>query len=145
MRALITGINGFVGGYLAEHLIAAGEWELFGLSRQPQLQLPHLRVHATYLTADLMQGDGIMAILARSQPDVIFHLAAQSNVHRSFDDPDGTLHANIFPEVYLFQALLQLNRSPLIIVVGSNEIYGQVRPDEIPVDEQTPLRPVSPY
>ena len=145
MRALITGINGFVGGYLAEHLIASGEWELFGVSRQPQLQLSHLRGHVTYLTADLMHEDGIMPILARSQPDVIFHLAAQSNVHRSFDDPDGTLLANIFPEVYLFQALLQLNRSPLIVVIGSNEIYGQVQPGELPVSEQTPLRPVSPY
>jgi GDP-4-dehydro-6-deoxy-D-mannose reductase len=145
MRVLITGINGFVGGYLAEHLIAVGEWEVFGVSRQPQLQLPHLRAHVTHLTADLMQRDGVMAVLEQSQPDVIFHLAAQSNVHRSFDDPDGTLFTNIFPEIYLFQAVLQLNRAPLIVIVGSNEIYGQVQPDELPLNERTPLRPVSPY
>jgi GDP-4-dehydro-6-deoxy-D-mannose reductase len=145
MRALITGINGFVGGHLAEHLLATGGWELSGVARQPGLALSHLQGSVAYLVADLSHSDEVVAVLEQARPDVIFHLAAQSNVRLSFDDPEGTLLTNILPQMYLFQALLRLRQSPLIIVVGSNEIYGQVQPDALPINEDTPLRPVSPY
>ncbi|HEU5086075.1 MAG TPA: GDP-mannose 4,6-dehydratase, partial [Roseiflexaceae bacterium] len=74
-----------------------------------------------------------------------FHLAGQSNVPRSFQNPAETLYINIFSELHLFEALLELKQNPVVLITGSNEIYGQVRPDELPVGEQTPLRPVNPY
>ncbi|HEU5098596.1 MAG TPA: GDP-mannose 4,6-dehydratase [Roseiflexaceae bacterium] len=145
MRALITGINGFVGRHLAEHLLAIGGWELWGLTRQaPTANLPgHSEVQ--YVVADLTALDQTLAALERIQPDVIFHLAAQSNVPRSFEDPAATLTTNIIGQLHLFQTVLRLRQNPLLLIVCSNEIYGQVEPRELPLAEETALRPVNPY
>ena len=145
MRALITGINGFVGGYLAEQLIAAGMWEVWGLARRPALDLQHLRGHVQVVVADLANLDQTTAALEQVHPDVVFHLAGQSNVPRSFEDPAGTLINNTLAELHLFQAVLRLRQNPLLLIAVSNEIYGQVRPEDLPLNEDTPLRPVSPY
>ena len=145
MRALITGINGFVGGYLAEHLLTSGDWEVWGMARQPAPTLPSLQGRVHHIVADATRQDELAATLGRAQPDVVFHLAGQSNVPRSFDDPSGTLATNILSGAALFQAVLRLKQDPLLVIVGSNEIYGLVRPEELPIDEETPLRPVNPY
>jgi GDP-4-dehydro-6-deoxy-D-mannose reductase len=145
MRALITGINGFVGGHLAEHLLAAGGWDICGVGRQPTLRLPQLQGRITILVADLGDADQTATALEQARPDVVFHLAGQSNVPKSFADPLGTLMVNIGAEVNLFQALLRLHQQPLVIVATSNEIYGQICADELPIDEQVALRPVNPY
>jgi GDP-4-dehydro-6-deoxy-D-mannose reductase len=145
MRALITGINGFVGGHLAEHLIESGRWDVWGLARQPALGTPVLAGRVRYVAADLLVGEQIVFALESAQPDVIFHLAGQSNVQRSFADPAGTLQANVIAQTYLFQAIQRLRIDPLVLIAGSNEAYGLVRPEDLPVNEQTPLRPVNPY
>ncbi|MCS6840127.1 MAG: GDP-mannose 4,6-dehydratase [Roseiflexus sp.] len=145
MRALITGINGFVGGHLAEHLLTTGAWEVAGLARQPAPALKTLEGRVTYIAADLNDRDQTLMALARVRPDVIFHLAGQSNVPRAFADPHATVQTNIGAQLNLFLAVLQLRIDPLIIVASSNEIYGMVRPEELPLTEQTPLRPVNPY
>lgn len=145
MRVLITGINGFVGGHLAEYLIAASDWQLWGLSRQSMLALPQLGRAVKAVVADMGDQAALEGVLANIRPDIIFHLAAQSNVPRSFADPQGTLSTNINGQLNLLQAVLKLKLDPMILIVGSNEMYGQVRPEELPLDEATPLRPVSPY
>ncbi|GAB4154047.1 MAG: GDP-mannose 4,6-dehydratase [Roseiflexaceae bacterium] len=145
MRALITGVNGFVGGHLAEQLLACGSYRVFGVARQPLPSLAQLHGQIEYVQADLSDPQQTHAALAEIAPDVIFHLAGQANVHRSFQDPTGTLQTNVFAQLNLYQALIALNLSPLVLVACSNEIYGQVRPEELPLNEQTPLRPVSPY
>ena len=144
MRALITGINGFVGSYLAEHLLASGGWELCGLARQAAGGLPQLN-DIQRVIADLSDLDQTVAALERAQPDVIFHLAAQSNVPRSFENPAATLTTNIIAQLHLFQAVLRLRQNPLLLIIGSNEMYGHVEPEELPLTEETPLRPVNPY
>jgi GDP-4-dehydro-6-deoxy-D-mannose reductase len=145
MRALITGVNGFVGGHLAEHLLATGEWEVWGLTRQPAVRLAAPLERVELVVADLSAPEQVTAALERIYPDAIFHLAAQSNVPRSFEDPIGTLMTNVCAEIAIFQSVLRLRQNPLIIVAGSNEIYGQVQPGDLPLDERTPLRPVNPY
>jgi GDP-4-dehydro-6-deoxy-D-mannose reductase len=145
MRALITGINGFVGGHLAEHLLAGGRWEVWGLARQPALGLGELAGRVRYIAADMNAGEQVVSALESAQPEVIFHLAGQANVARSFADPAGTLQANILAQTHLFLALLRLRQDPLVLVAGSNEIYGAVQPEDLPLDEDTPLRPVNPY
>ncbi|HEX9371640.1 MAG TPA: GDP-mannose 4,6-dehydratase [Roseiflexaceae bacterium] len=145
MRALITGINGFVGGHMSEHLLATGGWEVWGLARQTACSLPRLRGRVQMVVADLERLDQVIAALEAARPDVIFHLAGQSNVPRSFDDPAATLVNNILAQLHLFQAVLRLHQDPLMLVAVSNEIYGQVRPEDLPLDEGTPLRPVNPY
>lgn len=145
MRVLITGINGFVGGHLAEHLLADAAWEVYGLARQPILTLPQLRGCVRLVTADLADPQEVARALAEAQPEVIFHLAGQANVHRSFQDPAGTIQTNVFAQLNLLEALRAQGAHPLVLIAGSNEIYGHVRPEELPLDERTPLRPVSPY
>lgn len=145
MRALITGINGFVGGYLAEQLLAEGSWEVLGTARQSAPRLPQLQGRVAYRGADLLQRDAVEALLQETSPDVIFHLAGQANVPRSFEQPGDTLVSNTLPLIHLFQSALRQRRDPLFLVVGSNEVYGKVRPEDLPVDEDTPLRPVNPY
>lgn len=145
MRALITGINGFVGGHLAEQLINEGDWEVWGLARQEALSLPQLQGRVRAVVADLSDYTSVTAALDHARPDVVFHLAAQSNVPRSFEDPAATLLGNTAGQLHLFQAVLQLRLDPLLVIATSNEIYGQIRPDELPVGERTPLRPVNPY
>jgi GDP-4-dehydro-6-deoxy-D-mannose reductase len=141
MRALITGISGFVGGYLAEHLLATGEWDVYGVAREAA----DLGPSVCTVTADLTQPEAVRHMLARTRPDVVFHLAAQSNVHQSFSTPETTLLTNVLPELYLFEAVRQLGQDPLLLIVGSNEIYGHVKPEDLPINEETPFRPVSPY
>lgn len=145
MRLLITGINGFVGGHLAERLLESGAGEVWGLARQPGIALPHLHGRVKFACADLLQIEQTVAALQSIQPDVIFHLAGQSNVPRSFLDPAATLSTNILAQLNLFQALLRLRQSPALLIAGSNEIYGKVQPEDLPIGEDAPLRPVNPY
>jgi GDP-4-dehydro-6-deoxy-D-mannose reductase len=145
MRLLITGINGFVGGHLAEHLLTSAAGDVWGLARQPSFVLPELRGRVEFVAADLGDLDQAVAALASVRPDLIFHLAGQSNVPRSFAEPAQTLTTNILAQLNLFQAALRLKQNPLFLIVCSNEIYGRVAPDDLPIDEDTPLRPVSPY
>jgi GDP-4-dehydro-6-deoxy-D-mannose reductase len=99
----------------------------------------------TYVAADLSDREQTLGALASIRPDVIFHLAGQSNVPHAFADPHTTVQMNIGAQLNLFLSVLQLRIDPLIIVASSNEIYGLVRPEDLPVNEQTPLRPVNPY
>ena len=145
MRALITGINGFVGGHLAEHLLAATDWQLWGAGREPALSLATLHGRVTPVSVDLMDTSKVRQMMDAIRPDVVFHLAAQAHPPTSFRDPAGTLTTNILMQLNLFEAIRDEQLDPTILVVGTGEEYGAVRPDEIPVDEDTPLRPVSPY
>lgn len=145
MRALITGINGFVGGHLADHLLASGDWQVWGVGRQPALGLDHLHKHVTYLSADLEQQEAAEHILERARPDAIFHLAGQAFVPLSFEQPEATLATNIFSQLNIFLGIIKLKLDAIVLVAGSNEAYGRVRPEDLPVNENTPLQPVSPY
>lgn len=144
MRALITGINGFVGGHLAECLVGHG-WNVWGMARQQRLSLPHLQEQVHLLVGDAQHVDALAAVIDQARPDVIYHLAGQANVHRSFSEPEYTLQANMLPQLHLFQALIQRDHHPIVVIAGSNEIYGRIDPNDLPVDEDTSLRPVSPY
>ena len=79
------------------------------------------------------------------EPDAIFHLAAQSFVHTSFHAPQETLSTNITGTVNLLEAVRSCGSSPVIQIAGSSEEYGLVLPDEVPIKETNPLRPLSPY
>lgn len=145
MRALITGINGFVGGHLAEHLLAETDWQVFGTVREAELQLPTLREHVRATHVDLLDAAAVTRCIAAIQPDVVFHLAAQAHLPTSFRDPAGTLTGNILMQLHLFEAMRAASLDPTIVVVGTGEEYGAVQPHEQPVKEGTPLRPVNPY
>lgn len=146
MRVLITGINGFVGGHLAEHLLAQGGWEVWGLGRSATSVPPTLQGQVQFVRADLNDRAATRNAVAAVQPQMIVHLAGQAFVPESFRDPAHTLCTNTLGALHLFLALIdeQLTQTR-VLVVGTNEEYGQIGPDDLPVTEQTPLRPTSPY
>jgi GDP-4-dehydro-6-deoxy-D-mannose reductase len=145
MRILITGINGFVGGHLAELLIQQGEQDLWGVSRSGALALPHLRDSIQMQQADLHDAAAVRHVIAHVQPRIIFHLAGQTFVPESFRDPGTTLMTNILAQLHIFQALIDGSYDCRVLVASSNEVYGMVRPEDIPLDETAPLQPASPY
>lgn len=145
MRALITGINGFVGGHLAEHLLEVGGWEVWGLARSAAVNLPALVGHVQMVQADLADPAAVARAIAAVKPEVIFHLAGQAFVPESFRDPAGTLAANTLGALHIFLALIAQQLAARVLLVGTNEEYGQIRPEDLPLGEEAPLRPTSPY
>src|SRR4051794_38297590 len=148
MRALITGISGFVGGHLCEHLGAEGDL-VVGLSasgRWPS-SLAHLGRSARIERCDLLEIDeaDFADLLRRKQPEVIFHLAAQANPQASVADPRGTWALNLGGALNLLEAVKATGLSPRIVLVGSGVCYGNPAPEHLPVNEGCPLRPNNPY
>lgn len=145
-KAFITGIAGFVGSHLAELLLSRG-YEVYGLLRartkteyiEPIINKLHLD------DADILDTHSLYATISRIKPDYIFHLAAQSYVPTSWVSPSVTLEANIVGSANVFEAVRQVGIDPVIQIACSSEEYGLVHPDELPIKETNPLRPLSPY
>ena len=148
MRALVTGISGFVGGHLAEHLVAEGDL-VVGLSASGRwpADLAHLERTVRIEPFDLVeQSEAQLAdLVRRKQPDVIYHLAAQSNPQGSMTDPRGTWALNLGGSLNLLEAVKSSGQKPRVILVGSGVCYGNPAPEFIPVNEDCPLRPNNPY
>lgn len=148
MRALITGITGFAGSHLAEYLLnEQPDVEVFGTYRWRSRMdnIEHLRSRVKLLEADLRDYTSMHAALEKSRPDVIFHLAAQSFVPSSWTAPNETLTTNVSGQTNLFEAIRALRLDPVVQIACSSEQYGLVLPDETPIKETNPLRPLSPY
>jgi GDP-4-dehydro-6-deoxy-D-mannose reductase len=148
MKVLITGITGFAGSHLAEFLAAEHpEVEIFGVYRwrSRRENIWQVEEEIELLEADLRDFTAVSGMLERVRPDVIFHLAAQSFVSSSWRAPNETLTTNISAQVHLFEAIRLLGLDPVIQIACSSEEYGLVKPDEVPIRESNPLRPLSPY
>ena len=148
MRALITGITGFAGSHLAEYILAEHPGvEIFGLRRwrSRMENIEHVRSRVKLLECDLRDYTSVHAALAESRPDYIFHLAAQSFVPASWTAPTETLVTNITGQTNLFETIRSLKLDPVVQIACSSEQYGLVLPDEVPIKETNPLRPLSPY
>lgn len=87
----------------------------------------------------------MLELLDALRPELIYHLAAQASVERAWANPAGTLVNNISVQLHLFQAVIVLGLTPRILVIGSADEYGAVAPEDMPIDESTPLRPLNPY
>jgi GDP-4-dehydro-6-deoxy-D-mannose reductase len=137
MRVLITGITGFVGSYMTEYALAHGA-EVFGSMRwrSKTENIDHLRARIGLIECDLLE---------ISEPTHVVHLAAQSFVGASWKAPAETLSTNITAQVNLLEAIRGLKITPRFLAIGSSEEYGLVHPDELPIKETNPLRPLSPY
>lgn len=140
MRAIITGVGGFVGPHLLRHLREATDWELIGLCRRSFAMAGIEIIHC-----DLLDRDDLFAQMHRVQPTHIFHLAAHSHVPSSHDDAAATIVNNLVGQLHLLDACRSLPAMPLVLVVGSAEEYGLARADEMPLREDQPFRPASPY
>jgi GDP-4-dehydro-6-deoxy-D-mannose reductase len=146
MRLLITGITGFVGSHMAEYALAHGA-EVFGSSRWRSRteNIEHLRPQIKLIECDLRDLASVRCLLETTEPTHVVHLAAQSFVGASWQTPAETLSTNIISQVNLLEGIRRSTIAPRVLVVGSSEEYGLVHPDELPIRESNPLRPLSPY
>ena len=129
MKALVTGAAGFVGQHLATHLAAEGDI-VIGVDRADG--------------PDLLDADAVRDLLADVQPDVVYHLGGWSDVGASWDHPLESFRVNAEGTLNLLQACVS-SGSPRVLAVSSADIYGRVTPEELPISESTPFRPVTPY
>ena len=149
-KALITGITGQDGSYLAELLLDKG-YEVHGMVRRVAIENPkhrfwrinHLLDKITIHAASLENYGSVFDMVERIKPDECYHLAAQSYVAVSFDDPYSTLDININGTLYLLSALRQRAPKCKIYFAASSEMFGKVK--ESPQNEDTPFHPRSPY
>ena len=148
-RALITGIGGSGGSYLAEYLVQHHpEVEVHGIARWHSTTQDNLAAIASRVTvheADLTDFPSTLAALRAAAPDAVFHLAAHANVRASFVTPDAVLRGNILGTSTLLEAIRLAGLDPWIQLCSSSEVYGQVSPEHVPIGEDTPFRPASPY
>ncbi|MFG6415760.1 GDP-mannose 4,6-dehydratase [Roseateles sp. DC23W] len=153
--ALITGITGQDGAYLAEFLLDKG-YVVHGVRRRASLfntaridhlyQDPHLPDTRLFLHyGDMTDSSSLVRIIQQVQPDEIYNLAAQSHVHVSFEEPEYTANSDAIGPLRILEAirLLGLQKKTRFYQASTSEMYGQVQ--EIPQKETTPFYPRSPY
>ncbi|MCR4431948.1 MAG: GDP-mannose 4,6-dehydratase [Tepidanaerobacteraceae bacterium] len=140
MKALITGINGFVGEYLAVYL-QSRNIEVCGTYFKENIQNTGFQI----FKMDVTQKSQVLEVLSYVKPDCIFHLAAQSSAAVSWKEPQMTMEVNVGGTINILESLREMKMNPRILLVGSSEEYGFVRPDELPVNETQPFRPANPY
>lgn len=172
-NVLITGISGFAGSYLARHLLDEGA-NVYGLVRRradgsipKNIAEKGIAGGVKFLEGNLEDISGLASALDSAGPDVVFHLAAQSYVPRSFTHPVETAQINSIGTNYLLEAVRKKDCDPTIVFAGSSEEYGLVFSSaehyaraeerygaifpppvvlpEVPIRETNPLRPMSPY
>jgi GDP-4-dehydro-6-deoxy-D-mannose reductase len=172
MRVLITGITGFAGSHLAEYILAnhpdvavygTYRWRsrmesLEELSNEGKIDLIEGRYptgaglrdethrgRVTLLHCELTDAGAVEKLISSVQPQRIFHLAAQSFVQSSFDEPAATFRINVESQLNILEAIRRHDTQIRMHIAGSSEEYGLVHPDEVPMKETNPLRPLSPY
>jgi GDP-4-dehydro-6-deoxy-D-mannose reductase len=144
LHALITGAAGFAGSHLADYLLEQTTWRVTGCIL-PGWDRSLLDQRVNCLEVDLRDPQATQAMLEQHTPDVIFHLAAQAYVPVSWDDPWDTLENNIRAQANILNSLVKLDVKAHVLVIGSNEEYGRAPASDMPLREDTPLRPESPY
>jgi GDP-4-dehydro-6-deoxy-D-mannose reductase len=147
VRALITGIGGFAGSHLAEYCLTQPGMELHGIVRShaARQQVPAVRERVCLHQADLTDAAAVARVVADVRPERVFHLAAQASVAAAWAQPAQTLTTNVVAQLNVILALLAHRPDARLLVVGSGQEYGIVRPTELPVRETNPLRPADPY
>ena len=146
-RVLVTGITGFAGSHLVDAMLRMGDVEIFGILRWRSRteNIEHFRSRVSLLECDLRDSTSTRDALEAVRPDWIFHLAAQSFVPTSWNAPHESISTNALGQLNLFEAVRRIGIKPRIQIACSSEEYGLVLPDELPIRESNPLRPLSPY
>ena len=130
MKALVTGAAGFVGHYLLAHLADFGD-ETVATDRATG-------------GPDLLDSAALTALFAAERPEVVYHLAGQADVGRSWQEPLATFRANAEGTLNVLAAAREAGVRR-VVTVTSADVYGRVSPEDLPLSEQAPLQPVSPY
>lgn len=147
MRVLITGITGFAGSHLAEFTLRQPGVEVYGTYRnRSRLEnVLHLLPRVTLVECDLRDPFAVAGAIREVSPDRVFHLAAQSFVPTSWLAPKETMVTNVIAQLNLHEAIRRHRPEARMQIACSSEEYGLVHPSEVPITEDNPLRPLSPY
>lgn len=147
MRVLVTGITGFVGSHLAEYLLTRDGVEVFGLLRwrSDTSNIDPIMTKLKLIECDLRDAFSVEKALRSIKPRKIFHLASQSFVPASWNAPLETMMTNVMGQVNLLEAVRKMEWDCWIQIAGTSEEYGSVQPEESPIRETNPFRPLSPY
>ncbi|KQC14692.1 MAG: hypothetical protein APR63_13670 [Desulfuromonas sp. SDB] len=144
MRFLITGCEGFVGSSLAEKLVSDQDDQsknvVYGTYLYDNIQIPS---GVSDIKADLLNREDVVKVLKQSNPDLIYHFAAQSSVSLSFSKPELTMEVNLMATLKLLEGIRTLCPQAKLVLISSSEVYGNTGID--PVNEDHPLKPLSPY
>ena len=149
-KVLITGINGSGASYLAEHIVKNHpNCEIHGIARwhstNSSKNLSEIEKVVFVHECDLNDFGSILNVFRTVSPDYIFHIASYANVKKSFTYPLAVLQNNIMGTANLFEAIRAACINPRIQLCSTSEVYGQVDPKNVPITEDCPMNPVSPY
>lgn len=149
-KILITGITGFVGSHMADFLLEKEGIHVFGLKRWNLSRLRNIRhlldhPRVTLLDCDITDPIATRHVIEEVMPDKVFHFAAESFVSPSWLHPSHYMDVNFKGTVNLLDAIRQAGINPRFHITGSGEEYGEIFEEELPIDEETILRPVNPY
>lgn len=149
-RILITGISGSGGSYLAEYILKKHpKTQVHGISRwhsnvsQRNIEgiLDKIKVHE----CDLNDFSSIFTVLQKVKPDIVFHLASYANVRTAFITPIAVLDNNVRGTITLLEAIRLARIDPIVQICSTSEVYGQIDPKKVPVNEDYPIGPVNIY
>ena len=141
-KALIIGAAGFVGNYLIDHIQKNCIWSIV-VTKMPQEKIEKTGIEIRDL--NILEPERIKELLEDVRPDYIFHLAAQSSVGLSWKNPGLTVDVNIKGSLNVLDAIRDLDYQPRVLLIGSGEEYGYVKPGEVPIPEDNVLRPGNVY
>jgi len=149
-KVVITGVTGSGGSYLADHIaLNHPAVRIHGMSRWhstasgKNLAGPASKV--VMHECDLTDLSSVISVLDEVRPDAIFHIASHANVRASFKTPLAVLNNNIMGTANLFEAVRLTGLDPVIQLCSTSEVYGQVDPKNVPITEDCPMAPASPY
>lgn len=149
-KALITGITGQDGAYLSKLLLEKG-YSVIGITRDTSdirttnLSFLGIENEIELVKANLLDLSNILRLIKEHKPDEMYNLAAQSSVGLSFEQPIGTLEFNIISTANMLEAIRNASEGTRFYNASSSEMYGKIKPENLPVTEETVLHPVSPY
>lgn len=145
MAVLVTGMAGFVGSHLTEFLLEKKE-KIVGLYWKTNLDnLKHIKKKLTLLECDVADFKSVHRIIKKIRPKEIYHLAAISSVGKSFSQPIFTFRINFGGTQNILEALRRENLRSRVLITNSADMYGKVSNRDLPIKENHPLKPLSPY
>lgn len=140
MRALITGVDGFVGKYLSQYLLEQG-YDVYGTVIDDAIKVSDVKTYKM----DLLNKEEVRETIKTINPNAIYHLAGQSSVALSWKNPTLTMDVNINGTINLLDSVRENNINTKVLIIGSSDQYGIIKPEDCPIAEEHILNPVSPY
>lgn len=140
MKALITGINGFVGHYLSKYLLEQG-YAVCGTVIEDNVNIENVNIYKM----NILNKNEVEETIRKIDPDFIYHLAGQSAVGLSWENPTLTIDVNVNGTINLLDAVRENDLNTKVLIIGSSDQYGIIKPEDCPISEEHELNPSSPY